>query len=88
MSRVVSPASNGQSGEKWAGGFDGPSRIYRGTSDSALSEGNIIDQAVINDKSVRQVRAGAQTWGFAECDPAYNKEGQLPKSGELRTEVE
>jgi hypothetical protein len=88
MSRIVSRAPNAQNGGNAPTGLSrmGPKPSH--SSEESARKSNIIDEAVLNDKSVQDVRVGAQTWGFAECDPPYTKDGLIPRIGDLRTEVE
>ena len=84
MSKLDSKTSNGGDSAKGSNRL----RPKKARPSGGLAQkNNIIEESVLNDKSVQDVNLGAQTWGFAECEPKYNKEGRLP-AGDLRTEVE
>jgi len=88
MSKIASGAPNVQNGGNTATGLSRLGSNPALPSEESARKDNIVEEAVLNDKAVQDVRVGAQTWGFAECDPPYTKEGLLPKTGDLRTEVE
>ncbi|MCJ1244358.1 hypothetical protein MMC30_001556 [Trapelia coarctata] len=84
MSKTASRALSAQNGGNSATGLrQNQSR----PSKEPAQKNSLIEEAVPNDKSVQDVSVGAQTWGIAECDPKYNKEGRLP-TGDLKTEVD